>query len=46
LRSFETSKIRGYKILTKGLMPSYDKKLTSDQVADIVAYLSSLKGSD
>lgn len=46
LRSFETSKIRGYKILTKGLMPSYAKKLTSEQVADIVAYLGSLKGSD
>lgn len=44
LRSFETSKIRGYTILTKGLMPSYEKKLSQQQVADIVAYLSSLKG--
>jgi putative heme-binding domain-containing protein len=46
LRSFETSKIRGYKILTKGLMPTYDKKLSPEQVTDIVAYLGSLKGSD
>lgn len=46
LRSFETSKIRGYKILTKGLMPSYQDKLSSEQVADIVAYLSSLKEPD
>ena len=46
LRSFETSKIQGYKILTKGLMPSYGSKLSSQQIADVVAYLSSLKGSD
>jgi putative heme-binding domain-containing protein len=46
LRSFETSKIRGYKILVKGLMPSYEGKLSPQQVTDIVAYLSSLKGSE
>ena len=46
LRSFETSKIQGYKILTKGLMPSYETKLSAQQIADLVAYLSSLKGSD
>jgi putative heme-binding domain-containing protein len=45
LRSFETSKIKGYNILTKGLMPSYEGKLSAQDIAEIVAYLSSLKGS-
>jgi len=44
LRSFQTANIRGYTILTKGLMPT--PKLSDQQVADIVAYLSSLKGTD
>ena len=46
LRSFQTADIRGYTILTKGLMPSFESKLSAPQVADVVAYLSSLKGSD
>ncbi len=46
LRSFETAKIRDYTILTKGLMPSFQSKLSASQLADIVAYLSSLKGSE
>jgi putative heme-binding domain-containing protein len=46
LRSFETSAIRGYTILLKGLMPSFQGKLSDEQIADIVAYLSSLKGTD
>ena len=45
LRSFQTSKIRGYTILTEGLMPSYSNKLSDQQVSDIVAYLSSLNDS-
>lgn len=45
LRSFETSKINGYTILTKGLMPSFQNKLSAQQVSDIVAYLGSLKGA-
>jgi putative heme-binding domain-containing protein len=44
LRSFQTSAIRGYTILTKGLMPK--AQLSDEQVADIVAYLSSLKGTE
>lgn len=44
LRSFLTSNIRGYTILTKGLMPK--PNLTDEQVTDIVAYLSSLKGTE
>ncbi len=46
LRSFQTANIRGYTILLKGLMPSFQGKLSAQQVADIVAYLGSLKGSD
>jgi hypothetical protein len=44
LRSFQTAAIKGYTILTKGLMPK--PQLTDEQVADIVAYLSSLKGTE
>lgn len=44
LRSFLTANIRGYTILTKGLMPK--PNLSAEQVADVVAYLSSLKGTD
>jgi quinoprotein glucose dehydrogenase len=43
LRSFQTSEMRNYTILTKGLMPSFENKLSAQQVADVVAYLSSLK---
>jgi putative heme-binding domain-containing protein len=46
LRSFQTANIRGYTILTKGLMPSFQGKLSAQQVSDIVAYLGSLKGSE
>jgi len=46
LRSFQTSEMRGYTILTKGLMPSFESKLSPQQVADIVAYLSSLKAQE
>jgi putative heme-binding domain-containing protein len=45
LRSFQTSQMRGYTILTKGVMPSYANKLSDQQVSDIVAYLSSLTDS-
>lgn len=45
LRSFQTKDMRGYTILTQGLMPSFEKKLSTQEVADVVAYLSSLKGS-
>jgi len=44
LRSFLTANIRGYTILTKGLMPK--PNLTDEQVSDVVAYLSSLKGPE
>jgi quinoprotein glucose dehydrogenase len=44
LRSFQTKDIHGYTILTQGLMPSFENKLSAQQVADVVAYLGSLKG--
>ena len=46
LRSFQTANIKGYTILVKGLMPSFESKLSASQLADVVAYLSSLKGSE
>jgi quinoprotein glucose dehydrogenase len=46
LRSIEIKDMKGYTIQTKGLMPSFEGKLSAEQVKDIVAYLSSLKGSD
>ena len=36
--------LRDYTVVDKGLMPSVQGKLTDQQVADIVSYLSSLKG--
>jgi putative heme-binding domain-containing protein len=46
LRSFQTADMRGYTILTKGLMPTFENKLSAQEVADVVAYLSSLKGTE
>jgi putative heme-binding domain-containing protein len=43
LRSFQTSEMRNYTILVKALMPSFEGKLSAQQVADVVSYLSSLK---
>ena len=45
LKSYLKSNLREYTILDKGLMPSYQGKLTPQQVADIVNYLATLKGS-
>ena len=44
LRSFLRSDLREYTILTKGLMPSYEGKLSPSDVADLTKYLASLKG--
>ena len=40
---FPKSELSDVTIVTKGLMPSYKGKLSSEEVADVVAYLSSLK---
>jgi len=45
LRTYLRANLREYTIVDKGLMPSTQGKLTDQQVADIVAYLSSLKSS-
>lgn len=45
LVSLQKSDLREYQILTKSPMPSYADKLTSEELADVVAYLLSLKGS-
>ncbi len=45
LKTYLRANLREYTIVDKGLMPSVQGKLTAQQVADIVAYLSSLKGT-
>lgn len=45
LKSYLRSGVRDYTIVDKGLMPSVEGQLTDQQVTEIVAYLSSLKGS-
>jgi cytochrome c oxidase cbb3-type subunit III len=43
LRSFVKSDLREVTVITKSQMPSYNGKLSDDEVADLVAYLSTLK---
>ena len=45
LKTYMRATLRDYTIVDKGLMPSVKDKLSDQQVADIVSYLSSLKGS-
>jgi putative heme-binding domain-containing protein len=45
LKTYMRATLRDYTVVDKGLMPSVRGKLTDQQVADIVSYLSSLKGS-
>jgi putative heme-binding domain-containing protein len=44
LMSVNKSDLREFTILTKSNMPSYKDELTSDEIADVIAYLLSLKG--
>ena len=44
LRSFMKADLRESTVLVKGLMPSYRGRLSDQEVADLVAYLSTLKG--
>lgn len=44
LKTYMRTGLRDYTIVDKGLMPSVRENLTDQQVADIVSYLSSLKG--
>jgi hypothetical protein len=43
LLSFPKSDLREYKIFTTSPMPSYKDTLTQDEIADVFAYLLSLK---
>ena len=45
LKSYIRTNLRDYTVVDKGLMPSVQGKLTEQQVADIVSYLSSLQGT-
>jgi hypothetical protein len=46
LVSLQKSDIREYTFLSKSPMPSYKDKLSSQELADVVSYLISLKGED
>ncbi len=45
LASLVKADLREYTILTKSPMPSYKDKLSSAELADVLTYLLSLKGS-
>jgi putative heme-binding domain-containing protein len=45
LKTYLRATLREYTIVDTGLMPPAEGKLTEQQVADIVSYLSSLKGT-
>jgi putative heme-binding domain-containing protein len=44
LRSFDKSDLRELRVEDAAAMPSYAERLSGDQLADVVAYLVSLKG--
>ena len=44
LHSYMKADLKESTVLTKGLMPSYKDRLNSQEVADVVAYLATLKG--
>jgi putative heme-binding domain-containing protein len=46
LHSFSKSDLREFTLLTTTNMPSYKDKLSASELADVVTYLLSLKGSD
>ena len=46
LRSLAKSELREYTLLTTSSMPSYEGKFSSPELADLVTYLLSLKGTD
>ena len=44
LRSFSKSNLREFSFVANSTMPSYKDKLSSQELADVVSYLASLKG--
>jgi putative heme-binding domain-containing protein len=45
LRSFSKADLREYSLITKSGMPSYKDKLSTQEQADVVSYMASLKGT-
>jgi putative heme-binding domain-containing protein len=46
LRSFDRSQLRESAVLDKSTMPSYKDKFSAQELADLVGYLASLRGSE
>ena len=44
LVSLSKADLQSYEVMTTSAMPSYETKLTGDEVADVIAYLLSLRG--
>ena len=44
LRSFDKADLREYTVLMESPMPSYADRLSAEELADLLAYLVSLKG--
>ena len=44
LRSFDKSELREHGFVKGSTMPSYRNKLSNDELADLIAYLGTLKG--
>jgi cytochrome c oxidase cbb3-type subunit III len=44
LRSFDKADLKQYTIETTAAMPSYQDRLTADEIADVIAYLTTLRG--
>jgi putative heme-binding domain-containing protein len=44
LRAFQRSDLRESTVITKSQMPSYKDKINTQEIADLVSYLMSLKG--
>jgi mono/diheme cytochrome c family protein len=44
LLSLTKADLREFRISTTSTMPSYEKELSSQEIADVVSYLLSLKG--
>jgi putative heme-binding domain-containing protein len=45
LVSLDKSQLREYKVLTTSPMPSFNGRLSSQEIADVIAYLLTLKGA-
>ena len=45
LKSFVKSNLKEYAFVDKSPMPSYKDKLSNQEIADVISYLASLKGS-